>query len=160
MIKAKIRIPDDIDLRAKLVQEYEKASQVQMCRYALGLAAHILGLIDNSNLNRATISEGFRINEQWQEGNARMNDVRHASFTIHQIAKACDDTVVRTALRVAGHAVAAAHMKEHAIVASDYAVKTICLLYPDCMEAIRKERKWQIHHLQEIIGTIKRIPVS
>ena len=58
-----------------------------------------------------------------------------------------------TELRAAGHAVFAAHMSEHAMVASDYAVKVICLLHPDCMEAVRQERLWQIHHLQEVKST-------
>ena len=56
-------------------------------------------------------------------------------------------------LRVVGHAVACAHMREHAMVASDYAVKVISLLHPDCMESVREERLWQIHHLQEVKST-------
>ena len=68
MTKTRIRIPDNTELRARLDQEYEDASQVQLCRYALMLAAHILKLIDGSKLNHDTIKEGFWINEQWQEG--------------------------------------------------------------------------------------------
>ncbi len=49
-----------------------------------------------------------------------------------------------------GHAVAAGHMKEHAMVASDYAVKVINLKYPMDMEAVKKERLWQIDELKEI----------
>ena len=110
--KTRIRIPDNTELRARLDQEYEDASQVQLCRYALMLAAHILKLIDGSKLNHDTIKEGFWINEQWQEGNARMHDVRQVSFKIHQMAKASEDMAVCTALRVVGHAVATAHMRE------------------------------------------------
>jgi len=51
---------------------------------------------------------------------------------------------------VIGHAVSAGHMKEHAMVASDYAVKVINLLHPDNMDAVKKERLWQIEHLKEI----------
>ena len=72
---------------------------------------------------------------------------------IHQMAKANEDVTVSAALRVAGHAVAVAHMKEHAMVASDYAIKVISLLHPVCMEAVREERMWQICHLQEIKKT-------
>ena len=82
------------------------------------LAAHILKLIDGSKLNHDTIKEGFWINEQWQEGNARMHDVRQVSFKIHQMAKASEDMAVCTALRVVGHAVATAHMREHKAVNS------------------------------------------
>ena len=118
MTKTRIRIPDNTELRARLDQEYEDTSQVQLCRYALMLAAHILKLIDGSKLNHDTIKEGFWINEQWQEGNARMHDVRQVSFKIHQMAKASEDMAVCTALRVVGHAVATAHMREHKAVNS------------------------------------------
>ncbi len=150
MTKLKIRIPDDTELRARLVQEYEDASQVQLCRYALKLAARILTLVDGSMLDHDTVREGFRINEQRQKGSARVHDVRQASFRIHQLAKASGDVTVCTALRAAGHAVAAAHMNEHAMVASDYAVKVISLLYPGRTEAIRNERLQQIQCLQEV----------
>ena len=153
MTKTRIKIPDDPELRTRLYQEYEDASQVQICRYALMLAGHILGLIDGSKLNHDIIKEGFRINEQWQVGNARVHDVRQVSFKIHRIAKTSENAAIRTALRVVGHAVATAHMKEHAMVASDYAVKAVCLLHPDCMEAVRNERLWQLQYMQEIKRT-------
>ena len=157
----KIRIPDDTELRTQLEMEYRNTTQVELSRYALMLAAHTLKLVDDSGLlhdaiNQETIREGLRINEQWQEGKARIHDIRQASFKIHRMAKARENTAVCAALRVVGHAVAVAHMSEHAIVASDYAVKVVCLLHPDCMEAVRKERLWQIHHLLEIKKSIQK----
>lgn len=148
MTPSKLAIPDDVALRARLDREHEGASHLQACQYALKLAAHILGLIEYQD--EGTVKEGFLLNEQWQQGKVRMADVRRASFMIHKLAKASDNTVVATALRVAGHAVAAAHVKQHAMVASDYAVKVIALLHRDAMEAVRQERLWQISQLQEI----------
>ena len=104
MTKAKIRIPDDTKLRCRLDQEYEDASQIQLCKYALMLAAHILELINYPDSD--TIKEGFLLNELWQQGSARIHDVRQISFRIHQIAKASEDASVSAALRVVGHAVA------------------------------------------------------
>ena len=165
MMPAKIRIPDDTELRAQLEQEYRSASQAALCRYALLLAAHTLKLIDDSGLvldtaDQETVREGFRINERRQEGKAQIHDVRLAGFRIHQTAKASENATFCAALRAAGHAVSAAHMSEHAMVASDYAVKVISLLHPDCMEAVRQERLWQIHHLQEIKSTIQQASVQ
>ncbi|MBR6861609.1 MAG: hypothetical protein IKM73_09845 [Acidaminococcaceae bacterium] len=161
MTPTKIRIPDDTELRARLEQEYRNASQAALCRYALLLAAHTLKLIDDAGLildaaDQETVREGLRINELRQEGKARIHDVRQAGFGIHRMAKASGNAVVCAALRAVGHAVSAAHMSEHAMVASDYAVKVICLLHSDCMEAVREERLWQIHHLQEIKRTIQQ----
>jgi len=36
------------------------------------------------------------------------------------------------------------------MVASDYAVKVINLLYPDNMDAVRQEHLWPINQLKEI----------
>jgi len=109
-------------------------------------------LIDES-IEDEIVRKGFEIHAQWQAGKASMHDVRQVSFRIHQKAKASGNPAVCAALRVAGHAVAAAHMREHAMVASDYAVKVISLLHPDCMDAVRKERLWQVHCLQEVKST-------
>lgn len=150
MTKPKIKINDDSKLREVLDQEYETASQIQLCKYALMLAAHIRELVESSNLDNEIIEEGLFINEQWQKGNARVHDLRQASFKIHKLAKTSEDALISTTLRVIGHAVAAGHMKEHAMVASDYVVKVINLKYPMDMEAVKKERLWQIDELKEI----------
>ena len=153
MTKAKIRITDDIRLREELDLEYESASQFQLCRYALLLAEHILRIINYPDRDNAEIKEGFCVNELWQKGQRSTQQVRQASLKIHQLARSSGDVVVSSALRVVGHAVATGHMREHAMVASDYAVKVIGLMYPDKMEEIMKERKWQINCLREIQST-------
>ena len=156
--RTKIQIPDDTELRVRLDQEYETASQAELCRYARMLSAHILQWMEDAGLmhdpvHDEIIRQAFRTQEQWQAGKARMTEVRQASFRIHQMAKVSGNPAVCAALRVVGHAVACAHMREHAMVASDYAVKVISLLHPDCMESVREERLWQIHHLQEVKST-------
>lgn len=150
MTKIKIKIVDDTELRKELDMEYDFSSQEQLCKYALLLAHHILELINYPDMDNETIKEGFFINEQWQKGNVRMHDVRQIGFKIHQMAKSSEDDIISTALRVVAHAVATGHMKEHAMVASDYAVKVINLLCPNNMDAVKKERLWQINHLKEI----------
>lgn len=150
MTKIKIKIVDDTELRKELDMEYDFSSQEQLCKYALLLAHHILELINYPDIDNETIKEGFFINEQWQKGNVRMHDVRQICFKIHQMAKSSEDDIISTALRVVGHAVATGHMKEHAMVASDYAVKVINLLCTNNMDAVKKERLWQINHLKEI----------
>ena len=150
MTGSKIKITDAAELREELEQGYEDSSQVQLCRYALKLAEYVLDLIQYAGPGDDIIKEGFLVNERWQNGTARMHDVRQAGFKIHRLAKASEDIVVSSALRAAAHAVAAGHMKQHAMVASDYAVKVINLLYPDNMDAVRQERLWQINQLNEI----------
>ena len=150
MTKAKIKISDDIGLRNELEKEYESSSQVQLCRYAMLLADHVLELADHPDRKNDVIKEGLLMNEQWQKGLVRVHEVRQASFKIHQLAKTCEDVAIRSVLRAVGHAVATAHMKEHAMVASDYAIKVIDLLHPDDLDAVRNERLWQLDTLKEI----------
>lgn len=148
--RTKIKISDDIKLRKMLDAEYEKSSQVKLCKYALLLATHILTIIEYDDMNNSIIRNGYAVNEKWQKGNARMHDVRQAGFQIHQMAKNSEDNVIQTALRAVGQAVATAHMTEHAMVASDYAIKVINLLFPNDMNVVRQERLWQIEQLKNI----------
>lgn len=148
--RVKIKIADDAELRNVLDAEYEMSSQIELCKYALLLATHILTMAGYQDMDNAVIKEGYLTNQKWQEGNARMHDVRQAGFRIHKMAKACENIVLQNALRVAGQAVATGHMREHAMVASDYAVKVVNLLSPADMDAVKQERTWQIEHLKGI----------
>lgn len=148
--KTKIKIADDAALRKVLDSEYEASSQKKLCKFALLLATHILKMTGYQDMDHPVIQEGYLINLKWQEGNARMHDVRQAGFKIHEMAKASDNMVVQAALRVAGQAVSTGHMGEHAMVASDYAIKVVNLLFPDDLEAVKQERTWQIDLLKEI----------
>ena len=150
--RTKIKITDDAGLRAILDDAYEKSSQVKLCRYALLLADHILTAVDYGDMDNAVIRAGYAVNERWQRGEARMHDVRQAGFQIHQLAKSSPDPITQTALRVVGQAVAVGHMREHAMVSSDYAVKVINLLHPGDMNAVRQERLWQIENLRAVDG--------
>ena len=148
--RVKIKIADDAGLRQILDGEYAQSSQVELCRYALQLASHILAAAGCEDMGRPAIQEGYAVNERWQAGAARMHDVRQAGFQIHKLAKNCPDIVAQTALRAVGQAVSAGHMREHAMVASDYAVKVVNLLFPNDMAAVRRERTWQIERLRSV----------
>lgn len=151
--KTKIKISDNMELRKLLDAEYEKSSQVRLCKYGILLAQHILEKIQYEDLNNPIIREGYAVNKSWQNGTARMHDVRQAGFKIHQLAKNSPNAITKAALRVVGQAVATGHMREHAMVASDYAIKVINLMFPDDSNAVKEERLWQIGHLKSIADT-------
>ena len=46
------------------------------------------------------------------------------------------------------------HMPEHAMVASDYAIKVINLLYPSDRAAITHERQWQVQAMGEEMAVV------
>lgn len=149
--KVKIKIEDISYLRKDLDELYEHTEQVILARYALTLALHMLEFIGISNEDNEIIKSGIHTNKLWQTGKASVHEVRRAGFLIHELARDEDDTFKKLGYRVIGHAVATGHMREHAMVASDYAVKVINLKYPGDLEAIRLERTWQIETLKTCI---------
>lgn len=148
--KVKIKINDIPELRVVLDEIYEKKTQLQLAQWAVKLAKHILALVEYNYENDPVIKNGFDTNRQWQIGEARMFDVRQAGFKVHQLAKECNNPAIQAALRVAGQAVGTGHMREHAMVASDYAIKVINLRYSNDTNAVKVEREWQIETLNQI----------
>lgn len=107
-------------------------------------------MVNSLYLEHPVIKEGFEINRRRQRGEVRMHDVRQVGFKIHRLAKTSQNSIEQTSLRVVGQAVATGHMREHAMVASDYAIKVINLLYPNDLDAVKDERLWQIEKLESI----------
>lgn len=149
--KVKIKIKDNSQLRKEIDELYENMDQISLAKWSLAIAKHILKTVDIDYKTIDEIVEGFKINELWQVKEARMHDVRQAGFKIHKIARECDCEIKKTALRVVGQAVGSGHMREHAMVASDYAIKTIGLINSNNMEAITLEREWQLNEIKKFL---------
>lgn len=130
MGQAKIKIEGPAELRRELYLLYQRAAQVSLAKWALELSRHILDLTGYEGAGGEVISRGFLTNEAWQRGLAGTHDVRQAGFKVHALARGCEDEVFKTALRILGQSVGAGHLREHAVVASDYAIKAIDLMHP------------------------------
>ena len=91
--KVKITIVDNSPLRAEIDELNEKVSQVDLAKWSLLLAKHILDIaaIDYHSIDE--IVDGFHVNELWQVGQARMHDVRQAGFKVHKLARECEDEI-------------------------------------------------------------------
>lgn len=149
--KIKIKINDNKELRKEIDGFYENMDQKTLAKWSLAIAKHILKIVDIDYSSIDEIVEGFKISELWQVKEVRLHDIRQAGFKIHKIARESDSEIKRAALRVVGHAVASGHMREHAIIASDYAVKTIGLITSDNMEAVTIEREWQLDEIKKLL---------
>ena len=148
--RVKVKINDISELRGELDTICDEKMQLQLAQWALKLAEHILTLVGYNYEADPVIQNGFDTNRQWQAGIARMFDVRQAGFKMHQLAKSCNDPIQQAALRVTGQAVGTGHMREHAMVASDYAIKVINLKHPGDIRAVKAEREWQIKTLKQV----------
>lgn len=147
MTETKISIDDDPEIRKLIVNGYENSSKLMACRFAISSARDILKLIDQPFDDE--IRKALRINDKWQNGEASISEVRKEVFSIHGLAKESDDPIIVAALRTVGHAIASAHMKEHALVAADYAIRVVNLLYPKDMEAVKRVRLIQLGYLDK-----------
>ncbi len=146
----KIKIVDNDEIRSEIDEIYEEQNQVILVKWSLEMAKHIIEITNLDISKYPEIHEGFIVNELWQNNQARKHDVRQAGFEIHKIAREQNDEVIKNVFRVIGQAVGSGHMKEHSIVASDYAIKVINLIYPTNMSKVNEERNWQLDKLIEL----------
>jgi hypothetical protein len=154
IIEPKIKISDNHELRKKLNEQFDLCDQVMVAKWALNLSRHIFEVAKIANIG--AIENGFHVNEEWQIGKCRMYDVRQAGFEVHKIAKETKSEIEQTCLRVAGQAIATGHMKEHGLVASDYAIKLINLMWPNNIKKVEEERNWQITILNGVYEEIEQ----
>jgi hypothetical protein len=71
--KTKIKIADNNQLRAEIDELYEKASQVDLAKWSLSIAKHILDIVGIDYNSVDDIVDGFHTNELWQLDKASKN---------------------------------------------------------------------------------------
>ncbi len=95
------------------------------------------------------IAEVFAVNERWQRGKSGFRP------------QGCGREDTRSgprrkrpgqgeSIQGSGAGAAIPHVKRHALIASDYAVTLINVMYPKNMEEVRKEREIQISLLESV----------
>lgn len=144
-----IRKIDDIpELKERLIDISESKSHKQMSKYGLLLAEHILE-ISKTEYN-SDIDECFEINLKWQDGKVKFQDARNVAFKINRLAREEKDPVRVKVLRAMGQVAATPHVRWHALIASDYAVTLINLMYPHDLDEVKKEREIQIELIKSV----------
>lgn len=146
-----IRKIDDIpELKEKLIEAFDAKchSHINISRYGLLLANHILELT-NTPMDDS-IAEVFAINQKWQAGEVRFQAARDVAGMILDIAREEKDPVKVKVYRVLGQVAAIPHVKRHALIASDYAITLINVMYPKNMEEVRKERETQVALMESV----------
>jgi hypothetical protein len=144
------KIDDIPELKEKLIEVFDTKchDHKSISRYGLLLVQHILELT-NTQPDDA-IKEVFDVNEKWQAGEVRFQAARNVAFKMHTLAREEKDPIRVKVLRVMGQVAAIPHVKRHALIASDYAIKLINLMYPKNPEEVRKEREVQIELMKSV----------
>ncbi len=95
----------------------------QLIHWAHACVLHVLPLsgitVDIRLIN------ALKTAKKWEEGNATVGDARNASLAAIAVARENTDPVAIAIARATGHAVATAHMADHALRAADYALKAV-----------------------------------
>jgi hypothetical protein len=90
---------------------------------------------------------------KWSRGEVKVGAAQKAAVAAHAAAREIKSKPAIAAARAAGHAVATAHMADHSLGASLYALKAVAA----AGGAVSDERRWQLDHLP---GEIRELVVS
>ena len=147
--RPKIRIADDAEQRDRLCRLLVAQNQHDLAAWAMQCVQHILPLLPPA-VEADAVHDVFDLLKRWQNGQADVAQLRQTGFALHKLAKEQQNPVATAVLRAAGQAVGVGHMKEHAPVCGDYAVKAVGLANGQNPQAVSQERQWQLEQLQQI----------
>ena len=140
---------DDIPaLKEKLISIYETKSHQDVSRYSLLLAEHVMTLTGMPR--NGTIDACFSVSHAWQEGMAKFQEARQIAFALHRLAREETDPVYVLVYRTLGQIAATPHVKRHALIASDYAVKLVNRMLPRDIKKVREMREMQIALMESV----------
>ncbi|RUT41377.1 hypothetical protein EJP82_23730 [Paenibacillus anaericanus] len=80
--KPKIKIFDHTELRNEIDKATELVSQVDLAEWAIRVARQVLPYLEQEFSNNEKITNGFKVNELWQIGEATVYQVRQAGFKV------------------------------------------------------------------------------
>lgn len=109
----------------------------QLINWAMLCAEHTFVLLDEATT--LILAKLLTVGKAWETGQATVGDARNASLEAITLAKSLVDPIAVAATRAVGHAVAVAHMADHALRAVDYALKAFKLAGKPVDEA----KQWQ-----------------
>jgi hypothetical protein len=123
----------------------------QLMKWACDCAEHVLPLF-GKNIDIRLIN-AIKVAKSWAQGNASVGDARKASVEAHSVARESSNPIKIAVARSVGHAVATAHMADHALGPAWYALKAVKY----AGNSIDAERKWQNEQLP---SEIKKLVLS
>jgi hypothetical protein len=118
-----------------------KSQHVLLMEWACDCAKHVMHLFGEPADERLT--EALTVGTAWTRGQATVGEARHASVNAHAAAREAPNPTAIAVARSVGHAVATAHMADHALGAAWYALKAV----KQAGKSVEAERIWQDNQL-------------
>lgn len=132
----------DIRFKAQRLGGLLKSEEhILLMNWAIECVEHICPLLQIEISDQ--INHSLAVAKRWTLGNASVKDARNVAIAMNELAKITTNLAEKYAIKAAGHAVATAHMADHAIVASKYTLKSFNIIHQSTLP----ERDWQIEHL-------------
>jgi phosphoglycerate dehydrogenase-like enzyme len=113
----------------------------QLIVWASGCVEHILPLLGQEPDDR--LKNALMVAKEWVIAKATVGDARNASLKSIAFANESSSQISIAIARASGHAVATAHMADHALGAAMYALKAVKY----AGKSVDAERKWQNEQL-------------
>lgn len=114
-------------------------SHKALIHWAIDCVKHGIEIINEKKIDKRGL-DALEVAKKWENGNAAVGEAREAAFAAHDAARECEDKIQQALMRACGHAVATAHMADHALQARIYVLKALKLKGVE----IAKEMEWQI----------------
>ena len=140
----KIKILDDLSLRIELETILNELPQKQLANWAITNSQRFKQYFDNKLKADKRIKETEKVLENRINGTCSAYHLRKAGFLANELAKESETEISKYSARVFAQSIAVGHMRGHAIVSSDYAIKVINIIYPNSLERVIAEREKQI----------------
>ena len=142
----KLKILDDSEKRLELELILGELPQKQLARWAMKMASSFIALIDaeDESEKQKILTQVRAIFQARLDGRASAYELRQAGFLANKLSQQAQSQIGKYAARVFAQAVATAHMRGHAIVVADYAIKVRNLQSPDDLKRAVRERDRQI----------------
>lgn len=120
-----------------------------LASWAADCAERALTVFSNAKPDDERPAKAIAVARAWSRGEMTVGAARAASVAAHAAAREADDPAACYAARAAGHAVATAHMADHAPGAALYAIKAFKAVQAPQVSysVIVTEQDWQVQHL-------------
>lgn len=152
----KIKITDISQKRMELETLLEQLPHKEVARWAVENSQIFIEDIDIESPadKKSILEETLNVFQQRLEGKKSAYQLRQAGFLANTLSKRSKADISKFAARVYAQAIASAHMRGHAIVSSDYAIKVIQLKYPKDLDRVRMERERQITLARDLLKKV------
>ena len=150
----KIKVTDIPQKRLELEKLLEQLPHKEVARWAVENTRRFIEDIESFADKESILEETLNVFQQRLEGKISAYQLRQAGFLANTLSKRSKADISKFAARVYAQAIASAHMRGHAMVSSDYAIKVIQLKDPKDIDRVRVERERQISLAQDFLKKV------